>query len=352
MIGPEIRSENPEGVSIILCTFNGKSRLEPTLDAFRKQKETGTIPWEIVLVDNASTDGTADFAKAFMAGSEVDFRVVYESQPGLSFAMKKGIGEARYEYLCKVDDDNWVEELYISKIFKAISGRKDVGIVGCYGTGAFEVEPGDFVHKFQNALALGPQGSKSGYIDQEQGYIYGACSAFRKSVWNYLFAHGFVMFSSGRKGKNLSSGDDSELSLAMMILGYRLWYDPDIKFKHYMPKGRLQWSYFKKLFKAFGRADIVICQYKSMIPQLAPKKKLICRNYLITLFYSSYHLIQETLRYLSMLVTRKDYHRRVLFLHRQFANFSALLKSRKLFCEVRKNLDNAEWAAQARKSTA
>jgi hypothetical protein len=243
-----------------------------------------------------------------------------------------------------------VEEDYIRKIFDILSEKRDVGIVGCYGIPAFEEEPEEFVLKFQNALALGPQGSKEGYIDDERGYIYGACSAFRKSVWDYLFNHDFKLFSSGRTGKNLASGDDSEFSLAIMILGYRLWYQPDIKFKHYMPAGRVRWTYFKKLFKAFGRADIVICQYKSMIPKLAPRRKHICRNYYVTLSYSFYHLLQELLRYSGLLFDRSNYHRRVLFLGRQYANFLALLYNRRLFKTVRENLDSAEWAANARKA--
>ena len=52
-----------KGVSIVLCTYNGKQRLETTLKHIATQKLT--VPCEIIFVDNASTDGTKAFADSW-----------------------------------------------------------------------------------------------------------------------------------------------------------------------------------------------------------------------------------------------------------------------------------------------
>ncbi|RZK19240.1 MAG: glycosyltransferase, partial [Flavobacterium sp.] len=48
-----------KGVTIILCTFNGASRLPKTIEHLAKQAVVEDIPWEIIVVDNGSTDNTS-----------------------------------------------------------------------------------------------------------------------------------------------------------------------------------------------------------------------------------------------------------------------------------------------------
>ena len=50
----------PDGISVVVCTHNGKERLEATLQSIFQQKTTNELAWEILVIDNASTDGTKD----------------------------------------------------------------------------------------------------------------------------------------------------------------------------------------------------------------------------------------------------------------------------------------------------
>ena len=56
------------GVSFLLCTYNGANRLAETLACLAAQDAPAGIPWEIVFVDNASTDGSAIVAQEFWEG--------------------------------------------------------------------------------------------------------------------------------------------------------------------------------------------------------------------------------------------------------------------------------------------
>jgi hypothetical protein len=55
--------ESMDGLSVIICSHDGVSRLAPTLAHLKKQ-ESPAAPWEVLVIDNASTDGAAEFARS------------------------------------------------------------------------------------------------------------------------------------------------------------------------------------------------------------------------------------------------------------------------------------------------
>ena len=70
-------------ISVVICTFNGAKRLVPTLEHLRQQKGAEQIEWEVVVVDNASTDGTAAVARTLWPiNNPVPLRIVREPEQG------------------------------------------------------------------------------------------------------------------------------------------------------------------------------------------------------------------------------------------------------------------------------
>ena len=67
------------GVSVVIVTYNGKSRLSETLKHLALQQSV-ECPWEVLLIDNNSTDGTAQFAKEYWEGlvSNISLRIILE----------------------------------------------------------------------------------------------------------------------------------------------------------------------------------------------------------------------------------------------------------------------------------
>ncbi|OYX08927.1 MAG: hypothetical protein B7Z16_18900 [Algoriphagus sp. 32-45-6] len=92
------------GVSVVICTFNGKQRLKPTLEHALRQ--IFSYPYEILVVNNASTDGTAGWVKelAILSDFKGLIRVVSEHKPGLSHARLRGVFEARFSIILFCDD--------------------------------------------------------------------------------------------------------------------------------------------------------------------------------------------------------------------------------------------------------
>ena len=85
----------PLRISICICTYNRQKFIGECLQCLAQQ----TLPpqdWEVIVVDNASTDNTAQIVKAFIAAHpHLPFRYVHEAQKGLSFARNRSIAEAR-----------------------------------------------------------------------------------------------------------------------------------------------------------------------------------------------------------------------------------------------------------------
>jgi glycosyltransferase involved in cell wall biosynthesis len=97
------------GVSIIICCHNSSTKLPATLSHLRKQQVPRELPWEVVVVDNASTDGTSCVAlNNWPQDAPTTLRVVTEKRLGLSHARTRGLLEAKYEIVSFIDDDNWV----------------------------------------------------------------------------------------------------------------------------------------------------------------------------------------------------------------------------------------------------
>ena len=244
-----------DGVSIIVCCYNSVSRLPGTLQHIARQKVSAHIPWEVVVIDNASTDATGEAARLEWekTASKAPFRVVEQQEPGLSAAREKGVEESRYEFMIFCDDDNWLCEDYVENAHKIMHDDPLIGVLGGQGETESEIIPPKWYEKYFLYYAVGPQGDRSGNVTNTKGYVYGAGFVVRRSAWLKLRQAGFTSQLTGRKGDSLSSSEDRELCYALRLLGYKIWYHEKLTFKHSISIGRLEWSYFLRLVETAHR---------------------------------------------------------------------------------------------------
>ena len=249
------------GVSIIICCYNSVARLPVTFQHLFAQKNTEAINWEVIIVDNASTDGTFDTALKLLAQGNIAYQVVKELTPGQAAARLKGYEVSKYEYLLYCDDDNHLADNYIATAFDIMQKNQHIGILGGIGEAIFEgTEPFWFKQYCRN-FAVGEQ-SESPETFSRVEEVYGAGSVMRKTFLQRLFGSGFKTMLVGRTATQLTSGDDTELCYMTRFFGYEVWYHRGLKFKHLMSAGRMQWGYLKKLYGGFGRMNIYIHAYK------------------------------------------------------------------------------------------
>src|SRR5215467_13475864 len=105
-------------ISVIVCTHNRSASLCKTLSSFL-QAIPGRLSWELLVIDNDSTDDTRQVTRDFIAASKLNVRYVFEGKRGLSEARNRGIREAQGEVLTFIDDDVHVSTNYLQEVKNA-----------------------------------------------------------------------------------------------------------------------------------------------------------------------------------------------------------------------------------------
>lgn len=254
------------GISVIVCCFNSSSRLQPTLEHLYQQKKIPVESWEVIVVDNASSDDTAVRAATIwesFASRKPAFKIISEPKAGLSAARDKGIQESGFKFVLFCDDDNWLNETYLADALAIMNGCPGIGALGGKGLPVFEgKEPPHFWKNQYHVLAVGSQWHTAGDITEDRGVLYGAGLVLNKEAYNVLIEKfNFDFQVSDRIGDSLASSGDHELCLALKRIGYKIYYNEMLTFKHYIPKRRTTISYYKNLFLSFGKSDTMLLMY-------------------------------------------------------------------------------------------
>jgi glycosyltransferase involved in cell wall biosynthesis len=118
-----------ESVSLIVCTRNRAKFLGPFLSSLQQLTINGGVPFEIVFVDNGSTDDTCEILKDFCKAASFSASVVTLVKPGLARARNFGVKNSKGDILIFTDDDCYPEPSFIHEICKAFSSP-DVGYAG------------------------------------------------------------------------------------------------------------------------------------------------------------------------------------------------------------------------------
>jgi glycosyltransferase involved in cell wall biosynthesis len=253
---------NSSGVTVLVCCHNASARLPETLRHLAAQRVRPGLAWEILVVDNASTDGTAETAESLWQklGAAAPLRIVREPQLGNMAGRMTGIRDAKHEYVLFCDDDNWLSADYVQIAAEILDSHPEVGAAGGCGEPAYETAPPEWVARVFSGYAVGPQAGQSGLMTD--GALYGAGMIFRQSAVMEALARGARFYLTGRRGKSLSAGDDTEFVCVMRTEGWVLWYDDRLRFRHFIPSRRLTWAFVKARSMGFGASSAVLDAYE------------------------------------------------------------------------------------------
>lgn len=251
------------GLTFLICTHNGARRLPETLRHLAAQQPVVGLPWEVLLISNASTDDTLIVAPQLWSSLDapVPLRLLEEPIPGKENALIRGFNEALYECISIVDDDNWLFPDYLAQAAQLMVAHPEIGILGALAHGAFEVQPPAWFKQFEAVYAVGPQAAHKGPLTAPGAYLYGAGSVVRRSAWLHLRANDFIFTTSTKRGKIIVSGEDVELGDALRLAGYQLWYDDRLQLQHFMYKERLTWEYLLRIGQGTASSGLTSLVY-------------------------------------------------------------------------------------------
>jgi glycosyltransferase involved in cell wall biosynthesis len=246
-------TEPAPSVTVVVCTRNRSTLLGEACAAL-----LGVEPpdggWEVVIVDNSSTDDTPEVAAAVRDRAPDLVRLVRESTVGLSAARNRGVAEARGQLIAFLDDDAFPAAGWLVALERAF----DDGTVACAGGPVDPLLDGElpawFTGRFLPYLTvwdLGPEPIELHYNE----YPRGANMTFRASAFEQ-----FGGFSTrlGRTGRSLLSCEEIELCLRLERGGLRTVYVPDARILHTTPVDRLTPEWMERRFAAQGQSEAIV----------------------------------------------------------------------------------------------
>jgi glycosyltransferase involved in cell wall biosynthesis len=239
--------------SVVVCTRNRSALLADACDSMLGL-ESPTGGWEILIVDNASTDDTRQVADSVRDRAPALVRVVDEPTVGLSSARNRGITDARGRVIAFLDDDAFPGSRWLVALVDALA-QDGVACAGGPVEPLFEGElPPWFSGRYLPYLTVWDLGSQPIELRYNE-YPRGANMAFARSA-----VERFGGFSThlGRKGKSLLSCEETELCLRFERGGLRTVYVPSARVRHTTPAGRITPEWMDRRFAAQGRSEAII----------------------------------------------------------------------------------------------
>jgi glycosyltransferase involved in cell wall biosynthesis len=244
-------------VSVIVPTRDRAGLLARCLDSLVAQ----TLPadqFEVVVVDNGSTDDTRSVAKSY--GDKLRLQYLYAAEPGLHVGRHAGMQSASSPILVFCDDDIEAVPTWLEAVAHAFE-TEGIALVGgnCYPR--FEVQPPAWLERWWSEE--GVSGRALGYLsilDFGEGrfsidpcHVWGCNFAIRRDL---LVAIG-GFHPDGMPADRLPYRGDGESYVAAAIhaKGGQVWFDSRASVRHFVPRGRMTPGYFEQRAFAQGISE-------------------------------------------------------------------------------------------------
>jgi glycosyltransferase involved in cell wall biosynthesis len=247
--------------SVIIPTYNRAEELASTLQGLQGLRAAGE--WEVIVVDNNSSDATRDVVLARAASFPAPLRYVHEPEQGRSAALNAGIRSARGDVLAITDDDVRVDEHWLTNGHQALE-RLRCDYVGGKSLPIWKGERPDWLPtrggKHWGVIALldyGPQPVEFG----EHHVPLGVNILFRRECFERA---GLWDNSIGRKAGTLLGQEVREWSRRARAAGLRGFYSPDVVVHHVIPADRLTKRYFRRWFYWHGISRAILYRDKAL----------------------------------------------------------------------------------------
>lgn len=240
-------------VSVVVCTRNRSTLLASACRSALEQRLPGQR-WELVIVDNNSTDDTLEIARTVETEFPERVRVVQEPELGLSAARNAGIREAQGDIIVFLDDDAFPNAGWL----RAVVDEFRTDDVQCVGGPIDPIIQGElpswFLGRFLPYLSAWDLGEKGRELTYDE-YPRGANIGFRREA---LEASGGFCTDLGRKGKSLLSCEEIDVCLQIERLGGRIVYVPRARVRHVVNTERLSPGWMLDRFESQGRSEAIV----------------------------------------------------------------------------------------------
>jgi glycosyltransferase involved in cell wall biosynthesis len=249
-------------ISVVMSTYNRADRLGAAIDSLLEQ--TGGIPYEIIVVDNNSTDTTREVVQRISARSAGRLRYAFEPRQGLSHGRNTGIALARSPIIAFTDDDIRAAPDWISQVVDAFARHPEVAYVGGRVLPHWLAPPPAWLTTAHWApLALQDYGDEPMSTGRHYAIcLVGANLSFRRSVFDQV---GLFTPDLGRIKDGIGSTEDFDMQLRIWRAGLIGIYSPRPVVIADVTPDRLEKAYHRRWHHGNGR-HCALMRVRELVP--------------------------------------------------------------------------------------
>ena len=238
-------------LSVIMCTRNRAEQLRRVLDSAAAMRVPQDLSWEFLLVDNGSTDHTAEVVASF--ADRLPIRRIEQPVPGLSNARNAGVAEAAGDYILWTDDDVVIDPGWLEAYADAFTAYPQAAVFGGVIEPVYEEEPPEWFRRNEDLLATvvakRDMGPERRIMPDTPGMIpYGANYALRAAEQKQHAYNPDLGVSPTHK----RLGEETLVIDAIIKAGGIAVWVPQARVRHLIPARRLTMDYVRSYSESAG----------------------------------------------------------------------------------------------------
>lgn len=239
--------------SVVICTWNRSVLLRQTLEQMTRVHVPEGVAWELVVVNNRSTDSTDEVLNAF--AGRLPLRRAWEPSPGLSNARNRAVAEATGDYILWTDDDILVDEGWMEGYARAIQRWPDAEVFGGPIEPYFEEFAPEWLMRVLDQIGpvYGRQTLGEAPVELVPERVgagpYGGNMAMRRAT---LLRFPFDPNLGVRHGE-YAIGEETEVIRKMLMAGHAGWWTPEARVLHWVPRSNQSLDYVRRWMIGSGK---------------------------------------------------------------------------------------------------
>lgn len=243
-------------ISIIICTYNRAENLTACFDCLAAQEidVDSDFTWEVLLVDNNSSDHTKQFSDDYATHCNFPLRYTFAAQQGLSHARNYGIQESKGSILIFIDDDIRVNKRWLQSIYNTFTTYPCDAVGGRIHIESPAKLPKWITPEMYGFLGHQDFGDAPHPMDGYKEFPFGGNMAIRRSVTDKI---GLFDTEMGRKGTGLKKdelfkGEETDFFHRLADVGGKFYYQPEALVLHKILPHQLKPGFFLTLHNNAG----------------------------------------------------------------------------------------------------
>jgi len=233
-------------ISVVICTHNRSGMLSGALESVLAQNIVdGRIKYEVIVVDNNSTDCTKEVVERYIAIGHSNLKYVFEGKQGVSYARNRGVANAQAPIIAFTDDDVRVSKDWIAHIKAGFDAHPEIDFLGGKILPHWKSSPPAWLNRDHWwALALLDYGDEPFYVNSDNPLCLPTANAsFRKDLFEKF----------GQFSPEFSGREDHEFLLRLWCEGVSGIYSPDVVVTAEVQPERFRRDYHRKWNTTTGR---------------------------------------------------------------------------------------------------